>query len=101
MDVGPLKGQLLTPIDRLIAYAVKPASNVDVIRVGLEDTPYVQHANYKLLPTTNIQLLQHSRALIERLGGAVLTDETSLNQFMAHNQPLKAFPFARKIAKMG
>lgn len=83
MDVGPLKGQLLTPIDRLIAYAVEPASNIDVIRVGLEDTPYVQDANYTLLPTTNIQLLQHSRALIERLGGTVLTDETSLNQFIA------------------
>ena len=83
MDVGPLKGQLLTPIDRLIAYAVEPASNIDVIRVGLEDTPYVQDANYTLLPTTNIQLVQHARALIECLGGTVLTDRTSLNQFMA------------------
>ena len=86
MDVGPLKGQVLSPLDRLIAYASEPDSGVDIMRVGLEDTPYFQDANYTILPTTNVHLAKHARMMIERLGGEIVIDKLSLRNFAAARQ---------------
>ncbi|MET7830722.1 MULTISPECIES: hypothetical protein [Streptomyces] len=40
LDVGALKGQSACALRRLATYAAQPGSGVDVLRFGMEDTPY-------------------------------------------------------------
>ncbi|MEP4038548.1 hypothetical protein [Pseudophaeobacter sp.] len=92
MDVGPLKGQTLTPLDRLIAYAMEPDSGVDVLRTGLEDTPYFQDENNTILPTTNVHLVKHAKQMIERLGGEIVIDRSTLTDFAISERKVAKAP---------
>ncbi|MFJ2456823.1 3-keto-5-aminohexanoate cleavage protein [Pseudomonas protegens] len=40
VDVGPRKGTEMCALRRLATYACQPGSSVDILRVGMEDTPY-------------------------------------------------------------
>ncbi|MGW7531082.1 hypothetical protein [Amycolatopsis sp. NPDC054798] len=39
-DVGPLAGRRACALRRLVSYAAQPDSGVDIIRFGMEDSPY-------------------------------------------------------------
>ena len=56
VDVGPLAGM---PMGILSTYAALPNSQVDILRVGIEDTPYALDPQGRLLPTSNAELAQH------------------------------------------
>jgi hypothetical protein len=43
-------------MERLLAFASQPDSAVDIVRVGMEDTPYILDPSGVLLPATNLLL---------------------------------------------
>lgn len=81
MDVGPMTGQLLQPVDRLTGYAAMPDSGVDILRVGMEDTPYMVDRARNVVPTTNSQLAERARGFLETCGANVVTNERVLKNF--------------------
>lgn len=54
VDVGLLRGRRMGPMERLIAYGSQPDSGVDVVRVGLEDTPYLLDPAGRVMPATTL-----------------------------------------------
>jgi hypothetical protein len=58
MDVGPRKGQKLCALRRLANYASQPDSGVDVLRFGMEDTPYGVDEEGHIQPSDNERLMQ-------------------------------------------
>jgi len=63
----PLKvaGAEAGPMERLLAFASQPDSAVDIVRVGMEDTPYILDPSGVLLPATNLLLAQEAVRQIE------------------------------------
>ena len=86
MDVGPLKGQRLSPADIIAAYCAMPDSGVSIVRVGLEDTPYAVTRDSRILPTTNLDLAERARYIVEQSGGSIeltpssIIDEKDINR---------------------
>jgi hypothetical protein len=64
LDVGPRRGAPADALRRLAAYAAQPDSGVDILRVGMEDTPYAVNADGGLLLADNCEL---TRIAIEEL----------------------------------
>jgi len=81
IDVGPLAGTNAGPVERLIAYACQPDSGIDIVRVGMEDTPYFLDPSGVLLPATNLLLVQQAVRQIEMNGAEIVTDGESLRRF--------------------
>ena len=82
LDVGRRTGEIVGPLERLVAYACMPDSDVDVVRFGLEDTPYLQQADGRIRAATNLQLAEF---VLERLavhGGTAVTDPARLRDFV-------------------
>ncbi len=71
MDVGPQKGEVMGPTDIIAGYCAMPVSGVDVVRVGLEDTPYIVSRDLKVLPTTNFELVQRTKDTLSKNGVAI------------------------------
>ncbi|MEU7693169.1 hypothetical protein [Microbispora hainanensis] len=57
LDVGPRRGTRMCALRRLAAYASQPDSQVDVLRVGMEDTPYAVDGRGQVRLSDNIELL--------------------------------------------
>jgi uncharacterized protein (DUF849 family) len=74
LDVGPDRGRELCAVRRLVAYAAQPDSDVDVLRVGMEDTPYVVDRDGAIRPTTNIELCDVAVEEIDRHGATLVCD---------------------------
>lgn len=68
LDVGPDRGRPVTALQRLAAYAAQADSEVDVLRVGMEDSPYLLDASGALRPTTNVELCTVAAAELHRHG---------------------------------
>lgn len=81
MDVGPLKGQILHPMERLVGYASMADSGVDILRVGMEDTPFLVDRSQRVVPASNSQLVEHARELLDRCECKVLTDPGLVSAF--------------------
>jgi uncharacterized protein (DUF849 family) len=73
MDIGPMSGSVISPTDRIVGYASQRDSGVDVVRVGLEDTPYKIDKCGTIIPTTNVDLVETARRTIE-LNDAIVAD---------------------------
>ncbi len=86
MDVGPLQGEVLSPLDRILAYACQPDSGVDLVRVGLEDTPFLLDRSGTVIPTTNLQLVQHAKRVISDCGATVTTDRAAIHRFAGEDR---------------
>lgn len=72
-DVGPSSGPVCA-LRRLIAYASRPDSGVDIVRVGMEDTPYAVGDDGALHETDNVGLVRIALRELERHGVEVETD---------------------------
>lgn len=60
VDVGRRRGTLLCAVRRLTTYATQPDSQVDILRVAMEDTPYAVDAQGRVRLADNTQLLSHA-----------------------------------------
>jgi hypothetical protein len=67
-------------VQRLIAYAARPHSDVDIVRVGMEDTPYMMDAQGAIRPTSNVELATAAAAWIAREGAEISRDTTILGR---------------------
>jgi hypothetical protein len=80
MDVGPDAGRQLDALRRIVGYAAQPDSEVDVIRVGMEDTPYLPDADGKVMPTTNVELCRVAAETLDRHGVALQADPSAITE---------------------
>lgn len=71
LDVSVRSGQSVPPLVRLIAYACQPDSDVDLLRVGLEDQPFLLDSHGRIQPASNLDLVRHACEQIEHFGGVV------------------------------
>ncbi|GGF45436.1 hypothetical protein GCM10011611_59830 [Aliidongia dinghuensis] len=74
LDVGRDRGRRVTALQRLAAYAAQEDSEVDVLRVGMEDSPYLLSEDGAIRPTSNVELCEVAAEELHRHGVAVLTD---------------------------
>lgn len=81
LDVGPHRGEVVSPLERLIAYACQPDSDVDLIRCGLEDTPYLM-GNGEILPASNPEVAAFTLEKITKHGGQIITDPAQVRDFV-------------------
>lgn len=82
VDVGPKKGVPMCALRRLATYAAQPESEVDVVRAGMEDTPYVVDEYGCVTIGDNYQLMQTVIEELRANGVTIETDHESISQRM-------------------
>ncbi|MCV7198102.1 hypothetical protein [Mycobacterium angelicum] len=82
LEFGRHKGRLAGPLERLACYAAQPDSNVDLLRSGMEDTPYIVTPDGEVTLTDNLGLAHQVRAMIDSCGSGVLTDPAAVRRQM-------------------
>lgn len=81
VDVGPRKGTEMCALRRLATYACQPGSGVDILRVGMEDTPYGVDENGEVHMCDNQQLMDYILEEMNHNGVTPeLNPETILNR---------------------
>ena len=75
-------------VEKLIAYAACQDSEVDIVRVGMEDTPYRVTSDGQIRPTTNVELMQLAVDAVERQGAEPVLDPAKVRR--ALNAPVLA-----------
>lgn len=83
LDVGPYRGVRVTPLERLAAYACQPDSEVDLIRFGLEDHPFLLSDQGDVISATNADLVRYGVEKITKHGGVVVTDPIRVRHFVS------------------
>lgn len=78
IDVGRQKGRKLSALHRLAVYASQADSEVDVLRFGMEDTPYELADNGALRPTTNIAIARGVLHTLAKENAEVVTDKEEI-----------------------
>ncbi len=78
LDVGPFRGEKACALRRLAAWAAQPDSDVDILRSGMEDTPYEMHLEKGLLPTSNARLCEIAAEEYLRNGAEVEVDHKAI-----------------------
>ncbi len=74
LDIGSFQGEKMCALRRLVAYATQPDSNVDVLRTGMEDTPYEVTPDGHIVRTNNVRLIQIVTSELKRNGVEIETD---------------------------
>ena len=82
LEFGSRKGQLAGPMERLACYAAQLDSEVDVIRCGMEDSPYIVTPDGEVTLTDNLGLAHQVRAMVDSCGSELLTDPRAVRQRM-------------------
>lgn len=77
MDVGPRQGVPMCALRRLVHYASQPDSGVDVLRFGMEDTPYGVDEQGDVHASENCLLMQ------------MVLEEMAVNKVMPELDPEK------------
>lgn len=90
MDVGPDAGIVVDPVRRLAGYAAQDDSEVDVLRVGMEDAPYLLGADGVVRPTNNVELCRYAADALDRCGASLILDPSHITERRA--------PLLRKAA---
>lgn len=80
MDVGVDKGRVLGPLQRIVHYACQPEARVDIIRSGMEDTPYHFDAQSGLALASNTQLVIDTLMEMRKYGYAPIVDKDDVSQ---------------------
>ncbi|SON60334.1 hypothetical protein MSIMFI_01828 [Mycobacterium simulans] len=93
LEFGARKGQLAGPLERLACYAAQPDSEVDVIRSGLEDTPYIVTHDGDITLTDNFGLAHQVVEMVGSCGASIITDPPTLRSRMGFAGPSKAMEF--------
>jgi hypothetical protein len=74
VDIGPRRGLSMCALRRLVTYAAQPDSEVDVLRVGMEDTPYEVDSDARIQRTSNPRLISLARDEAQRNDVSLLTE---------------------------
>lgn len=82
LEFGQRRGRLAGPLERLACYAAQPDSNVDVVRSGMEDTPYIVMPDGEVTLTDNLGLAHQVRAMVDSCGSGLLTDPAAVRRRM-------------------
>jgi len=82
LEFGTRKGRPAGPLERLACYAAQPGSDVDVIRSGMEDTPYIVTPDGDIAVADNLVLAQQVTAMVESCGSSLLTDPAAVRNRM-------------------
>lgn len=101
MDVGPRKGVVMCAMRRLAAYAAQPDSEVDILRVGMEETPYTLDKHGGVRITNNNQLFRIALKEMEENGIEVETDSAQISQRMGIAQVRDALFGAQRQSPLG
>lgn len=80
MDVGVDQGRVVGPLQRLVHYACQPEARVDIVRSGLEDTPYHFNEKSGLTLAGNTQLLADTLMEMRKYGYESLTERDDVNR---------------------
>lgn len=78
VDVGPQKGTPMCALRRLATYAAQPDSKVDILRVGMEDTPYSVDNEGRVHMGDNLQLLHIALEQVTANGASIETAPESI-----------------------
>lgn len=82
-DVGPGRGRPACALRRLAAWAAQPDSGVDVLRAGLEDTPYLVDDRGLLRPAENTDLMRMVLDEVTANGARIVVDPTEIHRRLA------------------
>jgi hypothetical protein len=74
LDVGPRRGVKMCAARRLAAYAAQPDSQVDILRTGMEDTPYAVDSLGEIQLSDNLQLLSTAIQELQANGAQIEAD---------------------------
>lgn len=78
LDVGSSRGEKACALRRLAAWSAQPDSGVDILRSGMEDTPYEMHMQKGPLPTSNARLCEIAAEECFRNGVEVEVDQAAI-----------------------
>jgi len=78
VDIGPSRGERACALRRLAAWVGQPNSGVDILRSGMEDTPYEMHPEKGPLPTSNARLCEITMEECLRNGVEVEVDQAAI-----------------------
>jgi len=79
LDIDPQQAAVV-PLERIIAYAAQPDSNVDIVRCGLEDMSCTIGTNEIFIPETNVGLVRFATHIAKKYGAEVNTDTRQIAQ---------------------
>ncbi|MBN6777175.1 hypothetical protein JRG19_01245 [Pseudoclavibacter alba] len=83
MDVGPDRGKVVSPLKRLVHYACLTVHQVDILRIGMEDTPYRCSDSHDAIElTTNIQLAGAALAEMRKIRVTSVTNTVAVSERM-------------------
>ena len=80
MDIGVDKGRVLGPLQRIVHYACQPDAQVDIIRSGMEDTPYHYDVATGLALAGNVRLLIDVTTEMRKYGYEAVTEKNDVNK---------------------
>ncbi|MFJ9849043.1 3-keto-5-aminohexanoate cleavage protein [Streptomyces sp. NPDC101150] len=78
LDVGPRRGTKACAVRRLAAWASQPDSRVDILRVGMEDTPYLVDGAGQVQLADNIQLIGQAIEEVDANGAGLELDHDAI-----------------------
>ncbi|MEV4439205.1 hypothetical protein AB0K09_09310 [Streptomyces sp. NPDC049577] len=85
LDVGARRGESACALRRLATYAAQPDSGVDVLRFGMEDTPYAVDERGDLRLAGNCELAEIVLSELAANGARVETDHDAIFERMGLN----------------
>lgn len=97
IEFGPRKGNLAGPLERLATYAAREADRIDILRFGMEDTPYIMSSDLSMAPSDNLGLGLQCVRMLEDYGVEVTTDPKTIRARMAMDK--SAFNFQKQNVK--
>lgn len=101
LDVGPRAGTRLCALRRLAAYAAQSDSNVDVLRFGMEDTPYSVGPDGGLRIADNCDLAREVLDELAMSGARVETDPDVIFERMGMKQVQQTLLFEQRQRPLG
>jgi hypothetical protein len=83
LDIGPYRGARVTALERLVAYACQADSDVDLLRTGIEDHPFLLDDRETIVPASNLDLVDFVLDKIEKHDGRIITDPVAVRHFVS------------------
>ncbi|MFJ9634480.1 hypothetical protein ACIRU8_42990 [Streptomyces sp. NPDC101175] len=101
LDVGARRGQAACALRRLATYAAQPDSGVDVVRFGMEDTPYAvdEHGDIRLADNCELAELVINELAANSVG--VQTDPDVIFERMGSNWVKQSLFFEQRQLPLG
>lgn len=101
LDVGPRRGTRTCALRRLATYAAQPDSQVDILRVGMEDTPYRVDREGNVRLADNCELLGEVVEELDANDVGVELDHDAVARRMGMANVRKEFLAAQRRLPLG